>query len=141
MKRLLNLLRCDIQIARNFKSTRLCCSKLIALLTITSPIVINVPTRSLLAVEKKHSFLLWLAKFKYETFELYVFNFRSQKEDKSINHYVSGLKTQTKSCNFCQCLKNSLLRDTTVFGVKERALRKRLLRERQFTLKKQSTSA
>ena len=36
----------------------------IAILTVTSPIVINVPTRGLLAVETKDSFVLWLAKFK-----------------------------------------------------------------------------
>ena len=33
----------------------------IAILTVTSPIVINVPTRGLLAVETKNSFVLWLA--------------------------------------------------------------------------------
>jgi len=37
-----------------------------AILTVTSPIVINVPTRGLLAVETKDSFVLWLAKFKYQ---------------------------------------------------------------------------
>ena len=30
-------------------------------LSVTSPIVINVPTRGLLAVETKNSFVLWLA--------------------------------------------------------------------------------
>ena len=38
----------------------------IAILTVTSPIVINVPTRGLLAVETEDSFVLWLAKFKYQ---------------------------------------------------------------------------
>ena len=33
----------------------------IAILSVTSPIVINVPTRGLLAVETKNSFVLWLA--------------------------------------------------------------------------------
>ena len=37
----------------------------IAILTVTSPIVINGTTRGLLAVETKDSFVLWLAKFKY----------------------------------------------------------------------------
>ena len=41
-------------------------SRDIAILTVTSPIVINVPTRGLLAVETKDSFVLWLAKFKYQ---------------------------------------------------------------------------
>ena len=39
---------------------------IIAILAVTSPIVINVPTRGLLAVETKDSFVLWLAKFKYQ---------------------------------------------------------------------------
>ena len=39
---------------------------IIAILTVTSRIVINVPTRGLLAVETKDSFVLWLAKFKYQ---------------------------------------------------------------------------
>ena len=38
----------------------------IAILTVTLPIVINVPTRGSLAVETKDSFVLWLAKFKYQ---------------------------------------------------------------------------
>ena len=37
----------------------------IAILKVTSPIVINVPTRDLLAVETKNVFALWLAKFKF----------------------------------------------------------------------------
>ena len=41
-------------------------STAIAILTVTSPIVINVPTRGSLAVETKDSFVLWLAKFKYQ---------------------------------------------------------------------------
>ena len=38
----------------------------IAMLTDKSPIVINVPTRGLLAVETKDSFILLWAKFKYQ---------------------------------------------------------------------------
>ena len=43
-------------------------SSYIAILTVTSHIVINVPTRGSLAVEIKGSFLLWSAKFtsKYQ---------------------------------------------------------------------------
>ena len=71
-----------------------------------------------------------------ETFERYLFNSRSQKEDESIDHYVSALRTLAKSCNFCQCLHDSLIRDRIVFGVKEPALRKKLMQERQLTLEK-----
>ena len=71
-----------------------------------------------------------------ETFERYLFNSRSHKEDESTNHYVLALRTLAKSCNFCQCLHDSLLRDRIVFGVKEPALRKKLLQERQLILEK-----
>ena len=54
-----------------------------------------------------------------ETFKRYLFNSRSQKEDESIDHYVLALRTLAKSCNFCQCLHDSLIRDRIVFGVKE----------------------
>ena len=69
-----------------------------------------------------------------ETFKRYLFNSRSQKEDESIDHYVSAFRTLAKSCNFCQCLHESLIHDRIVFGVKEPALRKKLLQERQLTL-------
>ena len=38
----------------------------ITLFIVTSPIVINLLTRGLLAVETKDSIVLWLAKFKYQ---------------------------------------------------------------------------
>ena len=39
---------------------------IIAMLVVTSSIVINVPIRGLVAVVTEDSFLLWLAKFKYQ---------------------------------------------------------------------------
>ena len=71
-----------------------------------------------------------------ETFERYLFNSRSQKEDERIDHYVWALSSLAKWCDFCQCLRDSLIRDRIVFGVKEPALRKKLLKERQLTLEK-----
>ena len=50
------------------------------------------------------------------------------------DHYLPALRTPGKSCNFCECLHDSLLRDRIVFGVREPALRKK--QERQLTLKK-----
>ena len=44
-----------------------------------------------------------------ETFERYVFNSRSQKEDERINHYVIALRTLAKLFNFCQCSHDSLI--------------------------------
>ena len=56
----------------------------IAILTVKSPIVSNVPTRDLLAVEAKDSFLLWLAKFKKQ--KLWFIN-----SEVSIKHHVFGV--------------------------------------------------
>ena len=39
---------------------------LIAMFLVTSPIVINVPTRGLLAVETMHAIVRWLVKFEYQ---------------------------------------------------------------------------
>ena len=88
---------------------------------------------------RKYSTLLFEEYFTgqtNETFERYLFNSRSQKEDESIDHYVSALRALANSCNFCQCLHDSLIRDKIVFGIKEPALRKRLLHERKLTLEK-----
>lgn len=41
-----------------------------------------------------------------------------------------------KTCNFCNCLKDKLLRDRIVPRVNNKNLRKRLLQERKLTLKK-----
>lgn len=65
-----------------------------------------------------------------------MFDSRSQKEVKSIDHFVSSLRKVAKSCNFCSGLQDSLLRDRIVFGLKEPPLRKKLLQERYLTLEK-----
>lgn len=65
-----------------------------------------------------------------------MFDSRSQKEVKSIDHFVSSLRKVAKSCNFCSGLQDSLLRDRIVFGLKEPPLRKKLLQERHLTLEK-----
>ena len=44
----------------------------IAILTVMSPIVINVPTRGWLAIETKDSSVLWVAKFKHQKLDLFV---------------------------------------------------------------------
>ena len=56
-----------------------------------------------------------------ETFERYKFNTRAHKPDESIDGYLVSLKTLAKTCNFCECLKTSLLRDRICFGRDRRA--------------------
>ena len=71
-----------------------------------------------------------------ETFQRFKFNIRAQKHDESYDTYLSSLKTLAKSCNFCDCLRDSLLRDRIVLGVVDDSLRKHLLQERELTLPK-----
>ena len=69
-----------------------------------------------------------------ETFERYKFNAREQMCEEAIDAYVAALKMLQKTCNFCDCLKDSLLRDRIVFGVRDNGVRERLLQERRLDL-------
>lgn len=62
-----------------------------------------------------------------ETYERYVFNSRNQGASESIEAYITELRKLMKTCNFCDCLKDTLLRDRIVLGVANKNLRKRLL--------------
>ena len=71
-----------------------------------------------------------------ETFERYKFNTRAQHPDETTDTYVAALKHLRKTCNFCDCLQECLLRDRIVFGVKDGNTKKRLLQERNLDLRK-----
>ncbi|CAB4018404.1 Hypothetical predicted protein, partial [Paramuricea clavata] len=71
-----------------------------------------------------------------ETYERYIFNGRNQGQDESIEAYIAALRTLAKTCGFCECLADSLLRDRIVLGIHNNSLRKRLLQERNLDLKK-----
>ena len=69
-----------------------------------------------------------------ETYERYVFNQRIQKSDESFDEFYKDIKHLSGTCNFGN-LKDSLIRDRIVCGVNDKTTRKRLLQERQLTLK------
>ena len=69
-----------------------------------------------------------------ETYERYIFNKRLQESDESIYIYVTALRNLEKTCTFCECLHDSLIRDQIVMGVRDNAIRKRLLQERKLIL-------
>lgn len=69
-----------------------------------------------------------------ETYERYLFNSRNQKNEESIDAYVTSLRTLSQTCNFCDCMRDSLIRDRIVFGVNNTATRKKLLQQRKLTL-------
>ena len=69
-----------------------------------------------------------------ETYERYILNLRNQRSDESIDEYVTELKHLSKSCNFCDCLCDSLLRDKLVMGIVDKETRKKLLQMKKLTL-------
>ena len=62
-----------------------------------------------------------------ETYERYMFNLRKQQSGESIDDYVTDLRNLAKSCKFCDCLGEPLLRDRIVMGVRDLETRKKLL--------------
>ena len=64
----------------------------IAILTVTSPIVINVPTRGLLVAVTKDSFVLRLAKFKYQYRYTYIRRFSRRIRNETTRHDYKTLK-------------------------------------------------
>ena len=71
-----------------------------------------------------------------EVSERYLFNSRNQEADESIDAYVTALRKLAQTCNFCECLNDTLIRDRIVLGVKSKHLRERLLQDRKLTLSK-----
>ena len=52
---------------------------------------------------------------------------------KSVNCFVAELKTLAKTCNFCDCLRDSLISDHIVLGIKDEQTTKKLLRIQDLT--------
>ena len=51
-----------------------------------------------------------------------------------MDSFDAELKTLAKTCNFCDCLRDSLIRDRIVLGIKNEQTTKKLLRIRYFAL-------
>ena len=69
-----------------------------------------------------------------ETYERYVFNRREQGPQETIDEYVTTLRDLARTCNFCECLQDSLIRDRLVLGIKDPPTRKTLLQKKNLTL-------
>ena len=63
-----------------------------------------------------------------EIYERYCFKKRDKLLTESVDCFVAELKTLAKTCNFCDCLRDSLIRDRTVLGIKDEQTMKKLLR-------------
>ena len=69
-----------------------------------------------------------------EIYERYCFNKRDKLPSESVDCFVAELKTLAKTCNFCDCLRDILIRDRIVLGIKDEQTTKKLLRIRDLTL-------
>ena len=68
-------------------------------------------------------------------YERYQFNNRCQQNGESIDTFVAALIQLCKTCEFCDCLRDELVRDRIVVGIRKDATRKRLLAKKKLTLK------
>lgn len=84
-------------------------------------------------IEKFDEFTIREVKGSYKC---YIFNGRNQGQDESIDAYITALRSLAKTCGFCDCLTDSLLRDRIVLRINNHTLQKRLLQERKLDLKK-----
>ncbi|XP_013133755.1 PREDICTED: uncharacterized protein LOC106099688 [Papilio polytes] len=66
------------------------------------------------------------------TVERYNFFTRSQKEDESLEDYLTLLNNLASNCNFGQ-LKDELIKDMLVIGIKNTKIKERLLQEENLT--------
>ena len=69
-----------------------------------------------------------------EAYESYRFNKCEQAEGENIETYITRLRQLAKGCNYGD-LTDRMLRDRIVAGIREDELRKKLLEERELTLK------
>lgn len=67
------------------------------------------------------------------TCERYVFRSRLQQHGERFDSFLTDLKIKAQSCNF-DTLKDSMIRDQIVFGIGDKKVRERLLREVELTL-------
>ena len=52
----------------------------------------------------------------------------------SVDSFVAEWRNLAKTCYFCDCLRDSLIRDRIVLGIKNEQMTKKLLRMRDLTL-------
>ena len=55
-----------------------------------------------------------------EIFERYCFNKRDKLPTETVDNFVADLKTLAKTCNLCVCLRDSLIRDRILLGIKNK---------------------
>ena len=71
-----------------------------------------------------------------EFFERFKFNQRSQEAGESVEQYVTVLRTMSKTCGFCSCMKDKLLMDRLLLGVRDDRMREQMMATPDLTLSK-----
>ena len=71
-----------------------------------------------------------------EFFERFKFNQRNQEGGESVDQYVTVLRTMSKSCGFCSCMKDKLLMDRILLGVRDDRMRERMMATQDLDLTK-----
>ncbi|RUA04044.1 MAG: hypothetical protein DSY43_07205, partial [Gammaproteobacteria bacterium] len=71
-----------------------------------------------------------------ETYERFQFNKRVQQAGETFESYLTEVRNMAKTCNFCKCMVDSLIRDQLVLGIRDDSARTRLLQERKLDLKR-----
>ncbi len=115
--------------------------KIALLLTVAGPQSIEVfNTLVFERAEDKGTYDVVIEKFdshcspkKNETFERYVFRTRLQQQGETFDSFLMDLKLKARTCNF-RLLQDSMIRDQIVFGINDKKVRERLLRETELTL-------
>lgn len=115
--------------------------KVALLLTLAGPQAIEVYNTFVFdTAEDNEKLDVVLAKFeahctpkKNETYERYMFRSRVQLHNEPFDSFLTALRLKAQSCGF-GTLKDSLVRDQIVFGVEDKKLRERLLRETDLSL-------
>lgn len=95
--------------------------------TLLAPAAQNTPAAILTALQG------YCVPQTNETYERYIFNTAVQAEGEDINKFVTRLRTLAESCNYGQ-LKDSLIRDQIVVGIRSDETRKALLKTANLTL-------
>ena len=71
-----------------------------------------------------------------DTYERFVFTHRTQKRGETFDEYLTALKELRKTCNICDCMYDTLLKDQIINGITDSSLQEKLLQKRGLSLDK-----
>ena len=69
-----------------------------------------------------------------DTYERFVFTQRMQKPGETFDEYLTALKELRKTCEICDCMYDTLLKDQIINGIVDSNLQEKLLQKRGLSL-------